>query len=78
VTPSSLISSAISRIVDVPEPLSLMPGPSTTESRWAPTTVTSSALPAGVSASTFQVLASRFVSVDADTRTIVSPACAAS
>ena len=40
---SSAISSAISRIVDVPEPLSLMPGPSSTESRWAPTTIVRSA-----------------------------------
>ena len=36
----------------MPEPLSLMPGPASTESRWAPTTTVRSARPVGVSART--------------------------
>ena len=48
----------------MPEPLSLMPGPSTTESRCAPTTTVSSALPCLVSAIRFLVLASRSASVE--------------
>ena len=39
----------------MPLPLSLMPGPSGTESRWAPTTTIRSARPPGVSASTLNV-----------------------
>jgi hypothetical protein len=39
------IASAISRIVPLPETLSLMPGPSSTLSRWAPTTMTLSVRP---------------------------------
>ena len=39
--------------VELPEPLSLMPGPSATESRWAPTTIVRSLSPLGLSAITF-------------------------
>ena len=48
------ICSAISRIVPEPEPLSLMPGPSSTPSRCAPTTITLSARP-DVCATTLRV-----------------------
>ena len=48
----SAISSAISRIVEVPEPLSLMPGPSSTESRWAPITIVRPRRPSWLSAIT--------------------------
>ena len=47
---SLAISSAISISVPVPEPLSLIPGPSSTESRWAPSTIVRSGSPASVSA----------------------------
>ena len=73
--PSSAISSAISRMVEEPLPLSLMPGPAITESRWAPTTTTRSALPVGESARTLLVVALRSVSVSVNTRmTTVWPA----
>ena len=49
------ICSAISRIVAEPEPLSLMPGPTPTLSRCAPTTMTLSGSPSRVSAITFDV-----------------------
>ena len=48
--PSLAISSAISISVPEPEPLSLMPGPSSTLSRCAPTTIVRSGSPASVSA----------------------------
>ena len=38
----------------MPEPLSLMPGPASTESRCAPTTTVRSARPVGVSARRFE------------------------
>ena len=47
---SSVISSAISISVPEPEPLSLMPGPSSTLSRCAPTTIVRSGSPESVSA----------------------------
>jgi hypothetical protein len=74
--PSSDSSSAISRMVELPLPLSLMPGPSVTESRWAPTTSTRSALPPGESAITLLVALDSF-SVLVKTRTTTSPAWAA-
>jgi hypothetical protein len=67
-------SSAISSSAAEPLPLSLMPGPSTTESRCAPTTSTLSASPLGVSAVTFHVFASRSNSVSVATRTTTGPA----
>ena len=54
----SAIASAVSRIVPTPEPSSLMPGPSNTESRCPPTTTVRSARPPGVSAITFAVCTS--------------------
>ena len=72
--PSSAISSAISRMVEEPLPLSLMPGPAITESRWAPTTTTRSSLPVGESARTLLVVRVSFV-VSVNTRaTTVWPA----
>ena len=44
---SSAICSAVSRIAAEPLPLSLMPGPSSTESRWAPTSTVRSYPPGG-------------------------------
>jgi hypothetical protein len=49
------IATATARSVAVPEPSSLMPGPSVTESRCAPTTTVRSARPPDVSASRFDV-----------------------
>ena len=49
------ICSTISRIVAEPEPLSLMPGPTPTLSRCAPTTMTLFGSPSRVSATTFEV-----------------------
>ena len=51
-----VICSAISRIVAEPEPLSLIPGPTPTESRWAPTTITLFGSPLVVSAMTLVVV----------------------
>jgi hypothetical protein len=53
--PSSSISSAISRIVEEPLSLSLIPGPSGTESKCAPTITVRSVRPVLVSATTFEV-----------------------
>ena len=50
------ICSATSRMVAEPLPLSLMPGPSVTESRWAPTITTLSGSPPLDSAKTFWVV----------------------
>ena len=73
--PSSAISSAISRMVEEPLPLSLMPGPAGTESRWAPTTTTRSELPVGELARTLTVSRSRSISVSLTIRmTTVWPA----
>jgi hypothetical protein len=68
--PSSAISSATSRMVEVPLPLSLMPGPATTESRWAPTTTTLSGSPVGESARMFVVRALRLIG---EQRPVMSP-----
>ena len=71
--PASESSSAISRIVEVPLPLSLMPGPSMTESRCAPTTTVFAASPFLESAIT--LLVGRISeNVCANTWTTVSPA----
>jgi len=72
--PSSAISSAISRMVDEPLPLSLMPGPAITESRWAPTTTTRSALPVGESAMMLRVVRVGSISVTVATWTTTGPA----
>src|SRR5215510_8373876 len=49
------ICSAASRMAALPEPLSLMPGPGNTESRWAPTITTFESSPCDVSAVTLKV-----------------------
>ncbi len=69
--PSSAICTAVSSTVAVPVPLSLMPGPSWTESRCAPTTTVRSSRPVGVSAITLNV---SVVSVVASTITRASTA----
>jgi hypothetical protein len=71
--PSSAISSAISRMVEVPLPLSLMPGPAMTESRWAPTTTTWSALPVGEPAMMLRVVRVGSISVSVNTCTVTGP-----
>ena len=50
------IASAVSRMAAVPDPLSLMPGPSSTESRWAPTIRVRSVRPVEESAITLVVV----------------------
>ena len=50
------ICSATSRMAALPEPLSLMPGPAPTESRWAPTITTLPSSPDPVSARTLYVV----------------------
>jgi len=70
------ICSAISISVLVPEPLSLMPGPSSTESRCAPTTVVRSGLPVGVSAIRLSWDTSSVV-VDTLNVNVTGPACTA-
>ena len=55
--PSAETCRATSRIVAVPDPLSLMPGPSITESRCPPTMSTRDGSPAGVSARRLVVVA---------------------
>jgi hypothetical protein len=63
-------------MVEVPLPLSLMPGPAITESRWAPTTTTRSSLPVGESARMLVVVRVGSISVRVSTRTTTGPATA--
>ena len=69
------ICSAVSRMVAEPLPLSLMPGPSTTESRCAPTTTVRPLRPVGVSAITLYV-GRVSLTVEVVTLTTTSPALA--
>ena len=71
--PRFAICLATSRIEAEPEPLSLIPGPGSTESRWAPTTTVSLGSPALLSAIT---LADGVSTIDASTAmwTVTGPA----
>ena len=60
--PSLAICSATSICVAEPEPSSLMPGPSGTESRCAPEMIVRSVRPVVVSAITLRVWSTRFAS----------------
>src|SRR3954451_15347733 len=66
-------SSAISRIVALPLPLSLIPGPAATESRWAPTTSTLFGSPVLESAITLYVVRFGSYSVEVLTDTVTGP-----
>jgi len=68
------MDSAISRMAALPLPLSLIPGPSGTESRWAPTTTVRSARPPGESAITLLVSVG-VMRVEVATRTVTGPDC---